>query len=380
MRSGTFDLSGDTLRGARGSFGTIHIDGPLWFWNIPKKIHCEGKVISMKWGLIDASTIASEQMIGAIRSVAGNTITSVMSSNATRGAEYAQAHDIEHGTAEIDDLLGRCDAVYISTTNEKHKAQALAAIAAGKHVLCEKPLAMTVVDAVEMVAAANDAGVEFGTNHHLRCMGVHRRIREIVQGGEIGEVLSARIFHAVMLPEALRGWRINDAGAGGGVVADITVHDADTLRFHLGEDPAEVVAMTAAQGLGEGVEDGCMSVWSLPSGAMVQDHVSFTHPFAGNGIEIHGTKGSIRAQSAMSVMWMRGGGQFELTDAKGTRMVGAEGGSPYDYAAARFTVACAGEGEPAATGTDGIKSLAVAMAVVKAAKSGQRTAVDYGGV
>ncbi|WP_147125326.1 Gfo/Idh/MocA family protein [Shimia ponticola] len=334
----------------------------------------------MKWGLIGASTIASEQMIGAIRSVTGNTITSVLSSSAARGADYAKAHDIDHGTADLDDLLGRCDAVYISTTNEKHKDQALAAIAAGKHVLCEKPLAMTVADAVEMVNAAKSAGVVFGTNHHLRCMGIHRRIRDMVQGGDIGDVLSARIFHAVMLPEALRGWRINDASAGGGVVADITVHDADTLRFHLGEDPAEVVAMTAAQGLGNGVEDGCMSVWTMPSGAMVQDHVSFTHPFAGNGIEIHGTKGSIRAQSAMSVMWLQGGGTFELTDKDGTRMVGAEGGSPYDYAADRFTAACRGEGAPAADGVDGIKSLAVAMAVVTAAQSGHRTAVDYGGV
>ena len=77
---------------------------------------------------------------------------------------------------------------------------------------------------------------------------------------------------------------------------------------------------------------------------------------------------------------MEGGAQFELPDAKGTRMVPAEGGSPYPYAAARFAEACAGQGAPAADGIDGIKSLAVALAVVHAAETGQRTPVDYGGV
>jgi 1,5-anhydro-D-fructose reductase (1,5-anhydro-D-mannitol-forming) len=66
----------------------------------------------------------------------------------------------------------------------------MAAIAAGKHVLCEKPLAMTVRDAVTMVRAAKEAGIVFGTNHHLRNAGSHMAIRDLIADGRIGEVLS----------------------------------------------------------------------------------------------------------------------------------------------------------------------------------------------
>jgi 1,5-anhydro-D-fructose reductase (1,5-anhydro-D-mannitol-forming) len=267
-------------------------------------------------------------------------------------------------------------AVYISSTNEKHLAQAMAAIAAGKHVICEKPLAMTVADAAAMVRAAEAAGVVFATNHHLRCAASHRAIRDLVVQGRIGRVLSLRLFHAVMLPEALQGWRIDAPDAGGGVVPDITVHDADVARFLLGEDPVSVVAEVTSSGLGRGVEDSAMSVWTMPSGAMVMSHESFTHPFAGSGLEVHGTEGSILAGGVMTQLPV---GEVTLVTAKGREVVPFDRHDLYAFGVARFCAAVAGQGAPAATGWDGVKSLAVAMAVRAAAASGTRVAVDYGG-
>lgn len=209
----------------------------------------------MKWGLFGTSTIASEYVIGAIRAQ-GHDIASVLSGDSARGADYAARHDIPTSTTVLDDLLATpgLEAVYISTTNEKHHAQALAAIAAGKHVLCGKPLAMTAGEAAEMVRAAGAAGMVFATNHHLRNVGAHLAIRDLIVSGRIGRVLSVRVFPAVRLPPHVKGWRINDAAAGGGVIPDITVHDADTVRFYLGEDLVEVVAMAGNSGRGAGVE------------------------------------------------------------------------------------------------------------------------------
>ena len=121
------------------------------------------------WGLIGASTIAKEHMIGAIRAQGGE-VVAVMSSDAERGQHYAADNGIARSYDSVDELLAdpAVDIVYISTTNELHRAQTLAAAAAGKHVLCEKPLALTVADAREMVAACQAAGVVMGTNHHLR--------------------------------------------------------------------------------------------------------------------------------------------------------------------------------------------------------------------
>lgn len=159
---------------------------------------------------------------------------------------------------------------------------------------------MTVAEAAQMVHAARAAGVTFAANHHLRCSGSHRAVRDLTATGCIGRVLSLRIFHAVHLPPHLRGWRITDAGAGGGVIPDITVPDADVARFLLEETPVSVVARMGASGLGQGGEHSAMSVWTMPSGAMAMSHESFTHPFAGSGLEVHGTEGSIFARGVMT--------------------------------------------------------------------------------
>src|SRR5882724_3490549 len=99
---------------------------------------------ALRWGLIGASTIAREWMIGAIRAQAGNEVVAVMSSDPARAKQYAEANGLAAAYDSVDALLAdpQVDAVYISTTNELHKAQTLAAAAAGKHVLCEKPLAL----------------------------------------------------------------------------------------------------------------------------------------------------------------------------------------------------------------------------------------------
>ncbi|WP_425090652.1 Gfo/Idh/MocA family protein [Tropicimonas sp. S265A] len=332
----------------------------------------------LKWGLIGASNIASGHMIAAMRATGGS-VNTVLSSDAARGIAYADENDIPHSTTDLDHLLARDDvnAVYISTTNEKHKDQALAAIAAGKHVLCEKPLAMTVADAVAMVRAAQAAGVTFATNHHLRNAGTHLAMREAVQAGRVGEVQAVRVFHAVYLPEHLQGWRLDNPAAGGGVIPDIVVHDADTVRFHLGEDPESVVAQDSVAGLGKGVEDSVMSAWQMPSGALVQTHEGFTIRYAGSGFEIHGSEGSIIARNVMTQQPI---GTVVLRSASGEEAISYSDHNLYERALTRFAEAVSGNGAPAATGVDGVKSLAVAAAVKEAATTGTRVTVDYGGI
>lgn len=333
----------------------------------------------MKWGLIGASTIASEHMIAAIRAQSGHDVVTVLSSDSARGREYAAKHGISASTTDLDDVLrgSDVDAVYISTTNEKHLPQALAAIGAGKHVLCEKPLAMTVKDAATMVRAAEDAQVVLATNHHLRNAGSHLAIRDLIRSSRLGKILSIRIFHAVLLPTHLRGWRIDNPQAGGGVIPDIVVHDADTVRFYLDEDPRDVTALELSGLMGQDVEDSVMSVWTTPSGVMVQTHESFTHPYAGSGIEVHGTKGSVIARNVMTQQPV---GEILLRTADGDEQVGYSTHNLYERSVAKFAGAVAGQGHPAATGADGVKSLAVAAAVKKAATSGRQVTVDYGGL
>jgi 1,5-anhydro-D-fructose reductase (1,5-anhydro-D-mannitol-forming) len=149
------------------------------------------------------------------------------------------------------------------------------------------------------------------------------------------------------------------------------------VRFHLDEDPETVVARSTVSGLGQGVEDSVMSVWSMPSGITVQTHESFTHPFAGSGLEIHGTKGSIFAHGVMTQQPV---GEVWLVDENGRHDVAYDRHNLYHRALGEFANAVRGHGRPAADGVDGVKSLAVALAVREAADAGKAVRVDYGGV
>ena len=103
----------------------------------------------------------------------------------------------------------------VDSFNQTH--QVFAAAAAKKHVMCEKPLALTLADARAMVAECRRRNVVMGTNHHLRNAATHRAMRDAIAEGRIGKPLFARVFHAVYLPPHLQGWRIEKPNAGGGV-------------------------------------------------------------------------------------------------------------------------------------------------------------------
>lgn len=329
----------------------------------------------IRWGLIGASTIAREWMIGAMRAQPDGEVVAVMSSSAERSKAYAAENGIARAYDSIDALLAdpEVDAVYVSTTNELHKDQTIAAAKAGKHVLAEKPLALTLADAEAMRDACAAAGVVMGTNHHLRNAGTHRAMRQAIKDGLIGRPLSARVFHAVYLPPHLQGWRINNPGAGGGVALDITVHDADTLRFVLDDEPEEVAAITQASGMASaGLEDAVMTIARFRSGLIAQTHDGFTSKYARTGFEVHGTEGSLISRDCMT---QKAIGSVTLRTAEGERELEIDRENLYVRALRAFHAAIRGEGQPAATAEDGIRSLAFGLAVLEAAKTGRTVKV-----
>ncbi|WP_237154265.1 Gfo/Idh/MocA family protein [Oryzibacter oryziterrae] len=329
---------------------------------------------TVKWGLIGASNIAREWMIGAMRETGGE-VVAVMSGDAGRARAFADANGILGATDSVERLLGDfgVDAVYISSTNEKHRDQAIASARAGKHILAEKPLALSLEDAIAMRDAARQAGVVMGTNHHLRNSGAHRVMRAAIKDGLIGRPLAARVFHAVYLPENLQGWRIDNPGAGGGVVLDIAVHDADTLRFVLDDDPVEVTAMTQNSGMaGAGLADAVMTSVRFRSGLIAQTHDAFTARFAGTGFEVHGTLGSLIGRDCMS---QSAKGTITLVTADGARQLPWEPANLYVRAVDAFHKAIAGEGAPAATAEDGLHSLAFGLAVLESAGNGRAVVI-----
>jgi 1,5-anhydro-D-fructose reductase (1,5-anhydro-D-mannitol-forming) len=333
-------------------------------------------VTNLRWGLIGASDIASTRMVPAMRRL-GHEAVAVLSSSPERASAFAEANAIPSNYNELEDILGRADigAVYISTTNELHLTQTLAAARAGKHVLCEKPLALSLTDAWEMVSACEQAGVVLATNHHLPGAGTHRRIAQLVKDGTIGKPLAVRVFHAVELPERLRGWRLADPTRGAGVILDITCHDAAALRAILGREAVEASALAVRQGPWRtAVEDAVMTVLRFEDDILVQTHDAFTVAHAGTGMEVHGSEGSIVASG---VMVQDPAGNIVVRGSGGERVVESIDRSDlYETALRAFANAVDGGGRPIVDGADGARALAIALAVKESAETGRAVAVE----
>jgi 1,5-anhydro-D-fructose reductase (1,5-anhydro-D-mannitol-forming) len=337
----------------------------------------------VRWGLVGASDIAANSIIPAIRAQSGSQVVAVYSRSPERGEAYARCHGIGRSYDTLSALLADAgvDAVYVSTTNDRHAAETIAAVDSGRHVLCEKPLALTVDDARAMVAAASAAAVVLATNHGRRNDPALRTARDVVRTGTLGAPLGARTVSAGLLPERLRGWRLL-VEAGGGAALDLLVHDADTLRFVLGDDVVSVQADAAARGLGaaaasvagngDRVEDLLAGVLSMAGGLLASFLCSFSTPYGGNVVEVFGEDAGLRA-------WREPGrpSGLVLLTAMGEEPVEIPDAPPVGVATiAAFEAAVRGEGRPTATGEDGVASLAVALAARDSARTGMRRPVE----
>ena len=321
----------------------------------------------LRWGLIGASTIGREWVINAIRQTDGE-IASVFSTDSQRGAAYANEFGIPRSTTELGDLLNSpVDAVYIATTNDLHHSQCIAAAKAGKHVLCEKPLATKLVDAVNIVKACKAADVVLATNHHLRGAATHRAMRDAIKSGTIGRPLAIKVVHAGYLPVHLQGWRLTSPMAGAGAILDLTVHDADLMRFIIDDNAASVSATVQNSGMAiAGVEDAAMGVITFRSGILGQFHDGFTTKYVQTSVEIHGDSGSLVATNCMTQAPI---GDVLLRTAGGETKFQLQHENLYVRTINAFRSAIAGDGKPLSTGEDGVASLAIALAALESSRT-----------
>jgi 1,5-anhydro-D-fructose reductase (1,5-anhydro-D-mannitol-forming) len=336
-------------------------------------------VSNLKVGLIGASFVAASRMLPAFR--ANRIPTRVLFDTDERRFRHWRDSDLDLLTSNLEEFLASdIDAVYISSRNDEHASQAMAAARAGKHILLEKPMALTLADARAVVVAAEHAGVQLAVNHHLPGSPLHATARQLVAQGRIGSLYSARINHAVLLPESLRGWRVADV-PGGGVVLDITVHDASVLNRLFGAAASRVTALGVSQASWNlaGTRDSVMTILEYPADAngiprLAQTHDAFTVPYPGTSMEIHGERGAIVISDAMT---QDTPGTVELHTAQGIEPIDVDCSDDlYHINVRAFVAAIRGEGRPTATGAEGLGALQVAIAVEESLQSGQAVVLD----
>jgi predicted dehydrogenase len=243
--------------------------------------------MDFRWGLVSTARI-NRRVIPAIRATAGAELAAVASRDPARARAYADEWGIADAHGSYAELLGRddIDAVYISTPNHLHVELSIAAADAGKHVLCEKPLALVPEDVDSIAEAARRNRVviaeAFMYRHHARI----RRLVDLIASGRIGEVQLVRSAFTFPLT-ATDDVRL-DPLIGGGSLWDVGCYPVSLARTLVGETPTEVHAW---QRLGpSGVDLALWGTMRFPGGAIAQLDCGFTAPFRTHA-EVVGTEG-----------------------------------------------------------------------------------------
>lgn len=194
-------------------------------------------------GIIGAGFARSTQ-IPAFRACEGARVVAIASRHRANAERVASEFDIEHVAADWREIIARTDVDLISivTPPVTHAEMTLAALDAGKAVLCEKPTAMNADEADEMQRRADETGLLTLIDHELRFLPGRQRMREMLLNGEIGELRHAKLlFRADSRASAERGWDWwSDAQAGGGALGAIGSHAVDAFRWLMNTEVADV--------------------------------------------------------------------------------------------------------------------------------------------
>ena len=211
--------------------------------------------------------------------------------------------------ASVEELLAdpSIDAVSVCTANDVHAAISIAAMKAGKHVLCEKPMACTLEEAEEMVRVSEETGRLLMTGHNQRFLPAHREARQYLEDGVIGRVLSFRTAFGHGGPEMfmkvkdMNSWFFRKERAAMGVMADLGVHKIDLIHYLLGERSVRVSAKLSTldkrgdDGSPISVDDNAVCLLETGSGAIGTVTASWTYyGQPDNSTVIYGSKGIMR--------------------------------------------------------------------------------------
>lgn len=231
---------------------------------------------ALRWGILGRANIARKALVPAIRDAVGNDLVAVASRDAERAERFAREAGAERWYGDYTALLDdpTIDAVYVPLPNALHATWTIRALEAGKHVLCEKPLATSPAECRRMHAAAETADRRlmeaFMYRHHTRT----QRLLELVHAGAIGDLrwVRASFSFTVRDPANVR----LDAALAGGALMDVGCYAVDVARALAGEAPD--LAQAHAVWAPSGVDESLIGSLRFPSGVVAQIACSLAAP------------------------------------------------------------------------------------------------------
>lgn len=320
----------------------------------------------VRWGILGTGMIARKVAAAGKPSPAY-----ALAAVASRDAAKAQAFAREFGTPETkahgsyDELLADplVEAVYISFPNSLHHEWTLRCAEAGKHVLCEKPLAITPAQAQEMISACKQHNVLLMEAFMYRCHPAASLIHATAHSGVIGELRHIRSSFCFGTPD-LKNVRMS-AALHGGALMDVGCYCVNFSRYLAGAEPVEVSAL-AEFGAESRVDEVFSGVLRFPNNIHAQFHVSFR----GSGYrstEVMGTKGFLRIENP----WFGAAGEsFEVIAGKDSKKVPYPEGDRYRIQFERFGEAMRGQGSLPFEPSDALGNTIALDALLQSARTG----------
>ncbi len=280
------------------------------------------------------------------------------------------------------------DAVIVAATNTTHAEMAITALKAGKHVLCEKPMATTLVDAQKMIQASEEAGRQLMIAHNQRLEPAALKAREIVQSGQLGKVLS---FTSVFGHPGSENWAIDGENTwfyqkeitGLGVLGDLAIHKLDLVRWLLDDDYIEACAFidtihkTYPNGNLIDVEDNAVCLLKTGKGALGTVIASWTYQKEDNSTVIYGEKGVLQLYQnpdyPLVVHFDHQNAEYHKLGEKSTNIEQVKSGIIDEFIKALIS-----NSPVPISGKDGYKALEAVIACQQAAETRKAIKIPYG--
>jgi predicted dehydrogenase len=328
----------------------------------------------VRWGVLSTAQHGRYTVAPSIRASTRGVLAAVASRDGDRARDYAKELEIPtvHGSYEALLADPNVDAVYIPLPNSLHKEWAIRAAQAGKHVLCEKPLALNAAEAAEMVEAFRGTGLKlaeaFQWRHHPQAM----RVRELLHQGRIGELRLIEAAFSFMLdrPGDIR----SKPEVGGGSLYDVGCYPVALARYMAGQEPLEVTAQ--GRWSQSGIDDLVVATVRFPGEIFAQLTCGFVLPLR-REYEIFGSTGSLAVTYAYNPradhpdQIIQYGDDREVVDVMPLEPVDS-----YVLMIDDFSAAVMGERELLFPPDDAVKNMRVIDAIYKALRDGGMVSVE----
>lgn len=332
----------------------------------------------VRFALVGLGKLMVEEIVPALRQCQECEATTLVTGDPEKGRALARAmglgEDRVIGYDQIAKLAAddRVDAVYIATPNSVHVRDAVAALRAGKHVLCEKPLTTTVEDGETMVRAAADAGRKLMCAYRVHHEPINNQMRRWVAEQKYGAPKFV-VFDTVLDVGQKPQYRLSKELAGGGSLFDIGIYALNTTCWLLGEEPVEISAMMprTSDARFDEVEGYIAFQLRFPSGCVANCTSSFGTARV-NRYKIICERGWLEMEPATEYRGLRGAhgddqGRTEIKQPQSVNQFAAE----FDH----FARAVRDGGEVASPGEEGVRDVRLMLKIYEAARSGRTVEV-----